>query len=90
MSQTVDHLFDCLVPDDSEVTKQPWWSPEDPKKPNMVTPSQCLCFAAEKYIRNQNQRPIDEDKTRDTVLEMLSIIRAWVDSIVDSIIETVN
>ncbi len=108
--QTVDHLFDCLVPDDSEVTKQPWWSPEEPKKFNMVTRAQRFRFAVEKHIRNHNQRqvfidgpqhmnevynelkrlhkrgPIDEDKARDTILEILSIIRVWV----DSIIETVN
>jgi len=107
--QTVDHLFDCLVPDDSEVTKQPWWSPEDPKKPNMVTRAQRLRFAAEKHVRNHNQRqvlvdgtqhmnevynklqrlhkrgPINEDKARDTILEMLSIIRAWVDSITETV-----
>ncbi len=41
--KTVYHLFDCLIPDDSEVTKQPWWSPEDPKKLIwLLLPSVCV------------------------------------------------
>jgi len=56
--QTFDHLFDTLVPDDKEVRQQSWWSPEDAKKPQVVTRTQRIRYAAEKYVRDHNQRKV--------------------------------
>lgn len=55
--QTWDHLFDKLAPDD-EVRGQPWWSSENPDKPTQVTRKQRIRFAAEKYVKDPNQRAV--------------------------------
>ncbi len=55
--QTWDHLFEKLAPDDA-VRGQPWWSSEDPDKPTQVTRKQRRRFAAEKYIKDPNQRAV--------------------------------
>jgi len=105
--QVFDHFFEKLVPDDSEVIKQPWWSPCDSDKPNSVSREQRLRYAAEKYVKDQNQRQVlidasrhtievykklqqlhargslDETKAKDAVLEMVSIIRSWCDSMAE-------
>lgn len=56
--QTVDHFFNALIPDDMEVMQQSWWSPDDPKKPQVISRPQRIRYAAEKHVRDRNQREV--------------------------------
>lgn len=102
--QTFDHFFDTLV-DDNEVKRQSWWSPEDNKKPGIVSRPQRMQYAAEKYVEDSAKRkvltsgvqhmnkvyeklqklhkrgPLDEEKDKDALFEMLGLLKIWVDSL---------
>jgi hypothetical protein len=55
MRQTWDHLFDQLAPD-SEVRKSPFWKKKDGPKPELVTRSERINFAAMNCIKDKTKQ----------------------------------
>jgi hypothetical protein len=53
--QAWDHLFDKLAPD-NEVRDSQHWSMIDPAKPNLVTRSQRILYAAYTHVRDEKKR----------------------------------
>jgi len=102
--QVFDQLFDALAQDDEGKT-QLWWKPEDPEKPDVVTRTQRIRYAAEKNVAGgkkqivliegskhmldiytklqmlHKRKALDDAKAKDAILEMLTLIREWVDYI---------
>ena len=102
--QVFDQLFDALAPND-KVKAQSWWTPEDSRKPDAVTRTQRIRYAAKQNVADEKKQAVliagdkhmlnvysklqmlhsrkllDDAKAKDAILEMLTLIREWADSI---------